>query len=87
MRPIFIFAACMWIMAMPYKAFAHGTDYRLTGNNTVIAIEFFYSDKAPMQYAEVLVFSPETTKLSFRTAERIRRAGLPFWRKRRGIGR
>ena len=44
---------------MPFSAFGHGTDYRLIGKGTLVATEFFYSDKTPMRYAEVMVFSPQ----------------------------
>lgn len=30
-----------------------------------MAVEFFYSDKTPMRYAEVLVFSPENEKAEY----------------------
>jgi nickel transport protein len=52
-------------MAIPFIAFGHGTDYRLIDDNAVVAAEFFYSDKAPMQYAEVLIFGPENRKIEF----------------------
>ncbi|MFO7750306.1 MAG: hypothetical protein R6V54_09475 [Desulfobacteraceae bacterium] len=52
-------------MAIPFNAFAHGTDYRLIGKDAVVAAEFFYSDKTPMEYAEILIFSPENEKVEF----------------------
>ena len=60
-----LFAACVWIMAMPYNALGHGTDYRLIDQEVVVAAEFFYSDNTPMQYAEVLVFSPTNAKVEY----------------------
>ena len=60
-----LFGAFVLVMAMPFSAFAHGTDYRLIGKEAAIAAEFFYSDKTPMQYAEVLVFSPESDKVEY----------------------
>jgi nickel transport protein len=65
MNRMLLFAAFVWVMAMPFSAFAHGTDYRLIGKEAVVAAEFFYSDKTPMQYAEVLVFSPESDKVEY----------------------
>ena len=65
MKPFFLVAVAMSLMALPVSVFAHGTDYRLIGNNSVVAAEFFYSDKVPMQYAEVLVFSPENDTVEY----------------------
>jgi nickel transport protein len=65
MNIIFLFAAFVWVMAIPLSALAHGTDYRLIGKEAVVAAEFFYSDKTPMQYAEILVFSPESDKVEY----------------------
>jgi nickel transport protein len=65
MNRMLLFAAFVWLMAMPFSAFAHGTDYRLIGKDAAVAAEFFYSDKTPMQYAEVLVFSPESDKVEY----------------------
>jgi len=65
MHRIVLFAACVWMMAAPLSAFAHGTDFRLIGKETVVAAEFFYSDKASMQFAEVLVFSPEDDRVEY----------------------
>ena len=65
MKPFFLIAVAMSFMVLPVSVFAHGTDYRLIGNNEVVAAEFFYSDKVPMQYAEVLVFSPENDTVEY----------------------
>jgi len=51
--------AMIWMVILPGGAAAHGTDYRVMEEGHVIAAEFFYSDREPMRYAEVLVFSPE----------------------------
>lgn len=64
MRSNFFFFACVWMMVMPLCVLAHGTDYRLIDKKTVVA-EFFYSDKTPMQYAEILIFSPANDKIEF----------------------
>mgnify|MGYP000403926884 CR=1 FL=1 len=55
--------AIVWLVAAlaaawPGDALAHGTGHRLLKDAPVVAIEFHYSDQAPMRYAEVLVFSP-----------------------------
>ena len=49
MNQLFLLAAFVWIVAMPYSSFAHGTDYRLIGKEEAVAAEFFYSDQTPMQ--------------------------------------
>lgn len=65
MNRMFLFIAFVWVMAMPFNAFAHGTDYRLIGKDSVVVAEFFYSDKTPMRYAEILVFSPKNEKVEY----------------------
>lgn len=65
MKLNFLVAALMCLMALPGGVFAHGTDYRLIGKDAVVAAEFFYSDKTPMRYAEVLVFSPENDTVEY----------------------
>jgi len=57
--------AMVWIMSFSSGAAAHGTDYRVLDDTVVIAAEFFYSDKEPMRYAEVLVFSPENQDVEY----------------------
>ena len=63
MNRMILWAVLAWSMVLPFNAFAHGTDYRLIGKDAVVAAEFFYSDKTPMRYAEILVFSPESEKV------------------------
>ncbi|GAB6097672.1 hypothetical protein JCM14469_39260 [Desulfatiferula olefinivorans] len=56
-----ILTACFLMPAIiitPGKIFAHGTAHRLLDPSGTLAVSFFYSDDTPMQYAEVLVFSP-----------------------------
>ena len=65
MKRISIFVFFIWVTALPYHASGHGTDYRLIENDAVVAAEFFYSDHTPMQYAEVLIFSPESDQVEF----------------------
>ncbi len=47
----------------PPDAGAHGTDYRPVEGEPVTAVAFHYSDGEPMAYAEVLVFSPQDSKV------------------------
>ena len=55
----------IWTMILPSAAAAHGTDYRVLDKAPVIAAEFFYADKEPMRYAEVLVFSPDNQDVEY----------------------
>jgi len=57
--------AMIWMTALPEAVVAHGTGYRVIEEAPVIATEFFYSDKEPMRYAEVLVFSPENNEVEY----------------------
>lgn len=58
-------AVSVWIITIPPQgAFAHGTDYRFVDKKAVV-MEFFYSDKKPMQYSEVLIFSPENDTIEY----------------------
>ena len=65
MMRTFLSVALMCFLVTPIAVFAHGTDYRVIESDQVAAAEFFYSDKTPMRYAEVLVFSPENDKVEF----------------------
>lgn len=58
---VFIFLA----LNLPCHVWAHGTDYRLLEDESVVVGEFFYADKEPMRYSEVLIFSPENDKVEF----------------------
>lgn len=69
---------CIGIMAMPVSVLAHGTDYRLIGKDAVVVMDFFYSDKTPMQYAEVLVFSPENDKVEFQNGRTDQKGRFAF---------
>ncbi|MBS3754106.1 MAG: hypothetical protein KGY56_00225 [Desulfobacterales bacterium] len=65
MRSTRLLLTVILIMALPAGAGAHGTDYRVLDEARVVAAEFFYSDKEPMRYAEVLVFSPENREVEY----------------------
>ena len=47
----------------PFGADAHGTAFKLLQDPTLAAVQFRYSDGEPMAYAEVMVFSPQDTKV------------------------
>ena len=65
MKRISIFVFVVWVTAMPPNASGHGTDYRLISNDAVVAAEFFYSDNTPMQYSEILIYSPDNKKVEY----------------------
>ena len=64
-QSMLLFFAMICTMILPSGAAAHGTDYRVLDDAPVIAAEFFYADKEPMRYAEVLVFSPENQDVEY----------------------
>lgn len=79
-RMVLVVFCFVGFAAMPFNAFAHGTDYRLIAKDMVVAVEFFYSDKTPIQYAEILIFSPENATVEYqngRTDQNGRFAFLP----------
>ena len=47
------------------SAHAHGTDYRIVEDAKTVTFEFFYDDREPMQYSEVLVFSPNNDRIEY----------------------
>ena len=47
------------------SAAAHGTDCRVNEDIRTITFDFFYDDREPMQYCEVLVFSPLDEKIEY----------------------
>ena len=57
---------------------AHGTAYRIIGDATVATIEFVYSDQEPMQYAEVLVYSPKDKRVEFQNGRTDRNGRFSF---------
>ena len=79
MLRIFLIVVSVWVVGMPAETFAHGTDYRIISKKAVV-MEFFYSDKKPMQYAEVLILSPKNDTIEYqngRTDQNGRFAFLP----------
>lgn len=55
----------LFALSLPAGVAAHGTDYSLVSGEQVIAAKFFYSDKEPMRYSEVLIFSPENKAVEY----------------------
>lgn len=79
MFKIFLTIVSVLVVGMSAETFAHGTDYRIVGKKAVV-MEFFYSDKKPMQYAEVLILSPGNGAIEYqngRTDQNGRFAFLP----------
>ncbi len=80
MRRLIVLAfAMIWMTVMPEGAAAHGTDYRVIAEAPVIAAEFFYSDKKPMRYAEVLVFSPENDEVEYQNGRTDQNGRFAFY--------
>ncbi|MDZ7833437.1 MAG: hypothetical protein U5L07_16960 [Desulfobacterales bacterium] len=80
MRRLIVLAfAMIWMTVLPEGAAAHGTDYRVIEETPVIAAEFFYSDKKPMRYAEVLVFSPENDVVEYQNGRTDQNGRFAFY--------
>jgi len=78
-RSIVLAFAMIWMTVLPEGAAAHGTDYRVIEEAPVIAAEFFYSDKKPMRYAEVLVFSPENDEVEYQNGRTDQNGRFAFY--------
>jgi nickel transport protein len=68
----------IWIVFLPSGTAAHGTDYRVLDDTPVVAAEFLHSDKDPMRYAEVLVFSPENKNVEYQNGRTDRNGRFAF---------
>lgn len=71
---VFIFLT----LSLPCHVFAHGTDYRLLEDESVVVGEFFYADKEPMRYSKVLIFSPENDKVEFQNGRTDQKGRFAF---------
>jgi nickel transport protein len=88
MKQAIAFALAMiWMTALPAAAAAHGTGYRLIEEAPVIAAEFFYSDKEPMRYAAVLVFSPENNEAEYQNGRTDQNGRFVFYPEMPGTWR
>jgi len=63
---------------LPSGTSAHGTDYRVIEEAPMVAAEFSYSDREPMRYAEVLVFSPENKDVEYQNGRTDRNGRFAF---------
>lgn len=64
----------------PILAAAHGTDYRILETDYAVTVECLFAGGEPMQYAQVLLFSPDDAVVEFqngRTDQQGRFAFLP----------
>ncbi len=66
---------------------AHGTAHRVVRDGTAVTVESFYSDKEPMQYAEVLVFSPSDRKVEYQNGRTDKNGRFAFFPDRQGTWR
>ncbi len=66
---------------------AHGTAHRVLRDGTAVTVESFYSDKEPMQYAEVLVFGPSDRKVEYQNGRTDRNGRFAFFPDRQGTWR
>jgi len=70
-----------------FRVEAHGTAHRVVRDGTAVTVECFYSDKEPMQYAEVLVFSPSDRKVEYQNGRTDRNGRFAFFPDRQGTWR
>ena len=78
-RAMILFFATVWMIAIPAGVSGHGTDYRVLNEAPVIVTEFFYSDKEPMRYAEVLIFSPEDDNIEYQNGRTDQNGRFAFY--------
>ncbi|CAN2044543.1 nickel transport protein [Candidatus Magnetomoraceae bacterium gMMP-1] len=57
-QKIFNYLICIFFI--PQIVAAHGTAYSILNDNNAVTLFFYYSDGEPMNYAEILILSPET---------------------------
>lgn len=75
----FVWSFLFLIVILPVTAAAHGTDHRVIDPESAIAVEFVYSDNAPLRYAEVLVFSPENDEVEYQNGRTDRNGRFVFY--------
>lgn len=68
-------------------AVAHGTAYRVLDKAAAVTTEFYYDDREPMQYAEVLIFSPFDEKIEYQNGRTDRLGRFAFYPESTGIWR
>ena len=63
----------------PHGALAHGTGHRVMEDSKAVAVEFFYSDGQPMQYAAILVFGPQDDEVEYQNGRTDREGRFAFY--------
>ncbi len=61
------------------SAHAHGTDCRMIEKAGAVTFEFFYDDREPMQYSEVLVFSPDDDRFEYQNGRTDSKGRFSFY--------
>ncbi|MBN2417886.1 MAG: hypothetical protein JXL81_00740 [Deltaproteobacteria bacterium] len=69
------------------SAGAHGTDCRIIERAGTVTFEFFYDDMEPMQYSEVLVFSPHDDKVEYQNGRTDSKGRFSFFPEDSGTWR
>jgi nickel transport protein len=90
MRHIHIFflsAALSAFSCAHQPVWAHGTAYSILEPAAAIVVEFIYADHQPMQYAEVLVFSPQDNKTEYQNGRTDLNGRFSFYPNIPGIWR
>jgi nickel transport protein len=60
------------------SAAAHGTGARVLDDANAVAVHFHYADQGPMQYAEILVFSPSDKEVEHQNGRTDRNGVFAF---------
>ncbi len=84
MGRMFFLIVSVFILNIPVPVAAHGTDYRLVEDARVVVAEFFYSDKEPMRYSDVLIFSPDNREVEYQNGRTDKEGRFAFCPDRSG---
>ena len=85
MKPLISLFFGLLALTLPCGVAAHGTDYSLVPGEQVIAAKFFYSDKEPMRYSEVLIFSPKNKEVEYQNGRTDQEGRFAFCPNKPGI--
>lgn len=69
------------------SVFAHGTDYRIINGADTVTVECVFTDGEPMQYAEVVLYSPENTTMEYQNGRTDKQGIFAFYPQSSGIWR
>lgn len=89
MRPCLILFGLFGILQVFWspRVEAHGTAHRVIRDAKTITVEFYYADKEPMRYAEVLVFSPSDQKIEYQNGRTDQNGRFAFYPETAGAWR